>query len=67
MKYSVEIAELLVKHRCSPSERDNDGLTPVMYAVQQVTNFFLIFQFLFSSNCDSVLKALHFKMNFLGL
>jgi len=37
MKYSIEIAELLVKHGCSPSVRDNDGLTPVMYAVQQVT------------------------------
>jgi len=51
MKYSVEIAELLVKHGCSPSVRDNDGLTPVMYAVQQVT---FVFQ-LISISCASVL------------
>jgi len=36
MQYSVEIAELLVKHGCSPAVHDNSGLTPVMYAVQQV-------------------------------
>jgi len=51
MKYSVEIAELLVKHGCSPSVRDNDGLTPVMYAVQQVT---FVSQFI-SISCASVL------------
>ena len=36
MKYSVEVAQLLVKQGCSPSTRDSDGLTPVMYALQQV-------------------------------
>jgi len=37
LKYSVEIAQLLVKQGCSPSATDSEGLTPVMYALQQVT------------------------------
>jgi len=39
MKYSVEIARLLIKQGCSPSATDAMGLTPVMYALQQVDVF----------------------------
>ena len=50
MKVSVDVANFLIENGCDPNVRSNDGVTPLMLAIEKVSSLFsrIICLFLFS-------------------